>query len=103
MKKRATAASSFRTKAAVCLGAAMFGLLPATAFAATSTGPASGTIPGSSTSVQTESNPHCTTMDLPAAKVFVEALLRERVVTLEELTASVSRARNVTASDKADL
>jgi hypothetical protein len=108
MKKRATAASSFRTKAAFCIfGAAMFGLVPATAFAATPTGPASGTIPGPSTSVstsvQTESDPRCTTTDLPAAKVFVEALLRERVVTLEELTASVSRARDVTASDKADL
>jgi hypothetical protein len=111
MKKSTTAASSFRSKAAVCiLGAAMFGLLPATAFAATSTAPASGTNPGASTagqgpstSGQTESNPHCTTTDLPAAKVLVEALLKERVVTLEELTASVSRARDVTASDKAEL
>jgi hypothetical protein len=104
MNKRVTATKKIRRKVAVGIfGAAMCGLLPATAFATTSTEPASETFPGPATSGATESNPHCTTTDLPAAKVFVQALLQERVVSLEVLTASVSRGRDVTASDKAEL
>jgi hypothetical protein len=88
------------------LGAVLGGLLPASAYAAGTTG--SGTT-GSGTSTTspgptgTESHPRCTPADLPVAKVYVESLLKERVVTLETLTARVSAGRGVTASDKAVL
>ena len=65
---------------------------PATAFAATSLDPL-GNVPGpsttASTSVQTESNPRCTPTNLPAAKVFVEALLQAGWCVSSELTAPV--------------
>jgi hypothetical protein len=96
------------------LGAALGGLLPATAFAATPSGGAtsstSTTAPsttGPSTTVPigtgTQSDPRCTPSDLPAAKGYVEGLLKDRVVRLERLTAQVGSARAVTASDKQQL
>jgi hypothetical protein len=89
-----------RTKVAIgLLGAVIGGLVPATAYAAGTTG---SSATGSSTT-GSESQPHCTTADLPAAKLYVESLLKERDVTLEWLTARVSASRAVTASDKAEL
>jgi hypothetical protein len=96
----ATKSRRIRNRIAVgVLGAALGGLLPATAFAATpasgSTSPASGT--GS------PSDPRCTPADLPAAKGYVERLLDARVVRLERLNAQVGTSRYVTATDKIQL
>lgn len=86
------------------LGAALGGLFPATAFAAT---PASGgTSPDSNTTTSgsgSVSDPRCTPANLPAAKGFVEAQLKARVVRLERLTGEVGAARGLTAPDKAEL
>ena len=99
-----------RTKVAIgVLGVVLGGLLPTSAYAAGTTG--SGTTGSSATgssatgsgSTGSESHPRCTPADLPAAKVYVGAMLEERVVTLETLTARVSAASGVTASDKAEL
>jgi hypothetical protein len=103
MKKHSTTTKRTRSKAAIgFLGAAICGLLPATAYAATSTG-GSNVATTSSSTAGSESHPQCTPTDLPAAKVYVEGLLQERVATLGALTAQVSRARGVTESDKAEL
>ncbi|MGO9342356.1 MAG: hypothetical protein ACLP6E_07530 [Acidimicrobiales bacterium] len=100
MNGRATKSSSIRKSIAIgVLGAAVGGLFPATAFAAT---PASGST-GSASGTGSPSDPRCTPADLPAAKGYVEGLLKARVVRLERLTAQVGTARYVTASDKAEL
>jgi hypothetical protein len=89
-----------RTKVAIgVLGVVLGGLLPASAYAAGTAG--SGT--AASGTAGSVSQPRCTPADLPAAKVYVEGLLKERVVTLEALTARVSASRGVTAPDKAEL
>ena len=94
-----------RNKIAVgVLGAALGGMLPATAFAATPAGGAGST--GSSTTAtgsSSPSHPRCTPANLPAAKNYVGGLLKARVVRLERLTAQVGAARGVTSSDKAQL
>lgn len=86
------------------LGAALGGLLPATAFAATPSGGATNTPSATApTGTGSQSDPRCTPSDLPAAKSYVEGLLKDRVVRLERLTAQVGSARAVTASDKVQL
>ncbi len=97
---RAMKAKGIRSRIAVgVLGAALGGLLPATAFAST---PASGsTSPSSGTG--SPSAPRCTPADLPAAKGYVEGLLEARVVRLQRLTRQVGTSRYVTATDKTQL
>ena len=95
MKEQTKSMKKIRTKVAVgVLGVLLGGLLPASAYAAGTTG--SGT-------TASASHPRCTPSDLPEALVYVEGMLKERVVTLEGLTARVSAAKRVTASDKAEL
>lgn len=86
------------------LGAALGGVLPAAAFAATPSGATTSPTSASAPSgAGTQSDPRCTPSDLPAAKGYVEGLLKDRVVRLERLTVQVGSARAVTASDKQQL
>jgi len=100
MNGRATKSRGIRNGIAIgVLGVALGGLFPATAFAAT---PVSGST-GSASVAGSQSDPRCTATDLPAAKAYVEGLLKARVVRLERLTTQVGAAKYVTASDKAQL
>lgn len=100
MNGRTTKSRGIRNRVAIgVLGVALGGIFPATAFAATPTSGSTGSLSGTGS----QSDPRCTPADLPAAKAYVEGLLKARVVRIERLTAEVGTARYVTASDKAAL